>query len=67
MRPIIAENKDYGSLIPIANNKRKAQTKTKPFPSIPIIKRTRRLDITKENMANRIPRTDKMQKIVIPK
>lgn len=57
----------YGSLIPIANSNKQAQTKTNPFPSKPTIKRIGRLDITKEIIAIKVPMIDKMLKIIIIK
>ena len=58
-RPIV-EVYFYGSLIPIANNNKNVQAKTNPFPTNPIIKRIMRLDINQENIANKIPITDKV-------
>lgn len=59
--------KIYGSLIPIANSNRKAAAKTNTFPISPIIKRISRLVNNQENIANKIPIIDNMQKVLIIK
>lgn len=58
---------NYGSPIPIANCKKKAQTKINTFVIRPIQPKIRFLDNTKETTANIIPIIDKMLNKVIPK